>query len=281
MGKGRDPRVVAVILTYNRREVLRRCLLAIRAQTIGPRRVIVVDNASTDGTAEMVRREFPEADVLRLDENTGCTGGYHAAVHAALSSSCEFLWLFDDDAMADAICLETLLAKMAQNDRRVGVLRTLVQDPVTRDMMGAGFSHGALLRAEMLAAVPLPPKDLFMEFDDKIYTRFIRHAGYEVETLPTALVQHPVRRRQTLLQIVREGYHVNSWRLYYGLRNRIYFSLYLERSIGRCLVSLVVGVRAIVLLTLFGRPKRGQMLLLRGMVDGLRGRLGRRVAPAY
>src|SRR5947208_2050021 len=58
-----DEDVCAVVVTFNRRELLRECLLALREQTRRPQRVIVVDNASTDGTPELVRAEFPEVEL--------------------------------------------------------------------------------------------------------------------------------------------------------------------------------------------------------------------------
>src|SRR2546421_741985 len=63
-----DPdRVCAVVVTYDRRELLRRCLGALAGQTAPPNHVLVVDNASTDGTGDMVRDEFPNAELVRLE----------------------------------------------------------------------------------------------------------------------------------------------------------------------------------------------------------------------
>src|SRR5437870_1761497 len=277
------PTVVAVVLTYNRRDLLRRCLEAIYRQTMAPTKVMVIDNASTDGTAEMLAQEFPSIDIRRLPENTGYTGGMRAALTCPLGYDPKYIWFFDDDAIPLESCLGTLVREMETiaKGRRVGVIRPTVQDPDTGEVMGGGASCGTLLKAEMVASVPLPPAELFMEYDDKIYAILIRRAGYEIVRLPLALVHHPVRRPQTVRQILSQGYRTTPWRLYYRVRNRIYFSLYMERSFPRLLANLVVGVRAIALLPLFGRPRRGQGLVMRGIVDGLLGRLGRRVAPSY
>ncbi len=279
----RHLRIVAVVLTYNRLISLRECLLAIQRQSRLPAKIIVIDNASTDGTPQMLAREFPGVEVVRLAENTGYTGGLHAAFRAGVAASPDYVWFFDDDAVAEPACLEILLREMSTLDARgrVGILRPQVRDAVTGDVMGGGMSCGTLLRADMVSTVTLPPAELFMEFDDKIYSRLARSAGYDIVRLSLPLVRHPVRRPQTLPRIVTEGYQVSPWRLYYGVRNRIYYSLYKERSLTRFLASVGVGMRAVVLLTLFGRPRRGQGLILRGIIDGVLGRLGRRVAPAY
>jgi len=68
--------ICAVIVTYNRKELLRECLKAVLAQTRPPEHVLVVDNASTDGTPEMLQEEFPQVEVLCLPENQGSAGGF-------------------------------------------------------------------------------------------------------------------------------------------------------------------------------------------------------------
>ena len=63
-------RVCAVVVTYNRVELLRECLTALESQTRPVDRILVVDNKSTDGTPEIVEREHPGADMLRLPRTT-------------------------------------------------------------------------------------------------------------------------------------------------------------------------------------------------------------------
>jgi len=65
------PRVAVVIVSFNTRDLLERCLQAVEAQTEAPAQVIVVDNASSDGSAAMVRERFPGVQVIELDENLG------------------------------------------------------------------------------------------------------------------------------------------------------------------------------------------------------------------
>ena len=66
------PRVHAIVLTWNGAHLLPRCLRSILAQDAGARvRVVVVDNASTDGTTALLEREFPEVERLSMPENLG------------------------------------------------------------------------------------------------------------------------------------------------------------------------------------------------------------------
>lgn len=277
------PVIVAAVMTYNRMESLRRCLQRIRAQTVPASHILVVDNASTDGTREMLSSEFPEVRIYRTGENLGCAGAMREALRLALDLRPDYIWFFDDDVIADPACLETLLRGMQtlERDRRIGVLRPMVRDPESGDVVGGGTSHASLLRAEMVRIVELPQAELFIELSDRTYNTQIRRSGFEILRLPVVLAEHPVNRPKGLREILVRGYRVKPWRLYYAVRNRIYLSLYVERSLRRFIRQVSVATGTLMLLTFFGRPRRGQTLILRGIADGMLGRLGRRVDPSY
>jgi rhamnopyranosyl-N-acetylglucosaminyl-diphospho-decaprenol beta-1,3/1,4-galactofuranosyltransferase len=78
--------VVAVILTYNRKDLLKECLQAIARQTRVPDAVVVMNNGSTDGTDDMLAAEFPQVPEVRLPENIGPAGGYHELMKYAYAS---------------------------------------------------------------------------------------------------------------------------------------------------------------------------------------------------
>lgn len=278
-----QPVVVAAVMTYNRHDQLRQCLEGIRAQSVPPSKVLVIDNASTDGTGQMLSQEFPEVQVYRTSENLGCAGAMHEALRLAVALNPDYIWFFDDDVLPYPNCLDTLLRdiQVLERERQVGVLRPMVRDPKTGDIVGGGISHGALLRTEMVRAVGFPRAELFIELSDKSYNLAVRRRGYEILRVPTVLAYHPVNRERGLREIMTGGYRVKPWRLYYAVRNRIYFSLYVQRSARQFLHHLLVAARSFVLLTLFGRPRRGQAMVIKGIVDGLLARLGRRVEPGY
>jgi len=72
-----------VIPTYNRKDTLRRCLAAATSQDYPDYEVIVVDDASTDGTDEMVRREFPQVRYIRQEPNRGPAAARNRGIEAA------------------------------------------------------------------------------------------------------------------------------------------------------------------------------------------------------
>lgn len=108
-----EPKVVAVIVTYNRKELLVECLNAVFGQSIPVKQVIVIDNASTDGTAEELekrgilnRKEFI---YKRMEQNSGGAGGFYEGIQTSLESGCDWVWIMDDDTIPDNACLENLL----------------------------------------------------------------------------------------------------------------------------------------------------------------------------
>ncbi|HEX6487186.1 MAG TPA: glycosyltransferase [Nocardioidaceae bacterium] len=101
-------RIVAVVVTWNRRDLLRESLGAVAGQTLPPVQTVVVDNASTDGTAELLKSEYPELEVLRLETNTGGAGGFAAGIERALTFEPELVWLMDDDTVPTPTAAEKL-----------------------------------------------------------------------------------------------------------------------------------------------------------------------------
>lgn len=98
------PDLSVVIVSYNTRELLRNCLLSLRATEGLALEIIVVDNASTDGSAEMVRAEFPEARLLAQSLNTWFCGGNNIGIGAA-SSEVVLLLNPDTEVAPDALAL--------------------------------------------------------------------------------------------------------------------------------------------------------------------------------
>ncbi len=102
--------MVAVLVTYNRRTLLLEALDAVDTQTRRPQAVIVVDNASTDGTAAAVRAAHPDVRLVRLVRNTGGAGGFATGLAAALADEADLVWLMDDDTIPEPGALAALLA---------------------------------------------------------------------------------------------------------------------------------------------------------------------------
>ena len=128
-----SPRVAAVVVTYNRRDLLLESLAAVLGQTRAPDKVIVVDNASEDGTAAAVRGQFPSVHLAELRRNSGGAGGFAGGMALALADGADLIWLMDDDTVPEPGALSALLGardRMAAQDRSGGRPPALVASQV-------------------------------------------------------------------------------------------------------------------------------------------------------
>lgn len=120
--------VVAVVVTYNRKDMLTECLQALKAQS-KPCDVIVVDNCSTDGTREMMA-ELVKTDkrlmLFCMEKNEGGAGGFYAGMKLAAERGYGYVWLMDDDTLAKPDALEQLLMADEQLQGNYGWLSSVV-----------------------------------------------------------------------------------------------------------------------------------------------------------
>jgi len=106
-------KVSVIIVNWNGKRFLERCLLALMNQTVRPHEIILVDNASTDGSLE-IARQFPLVRLIALNQNTGFARGNNLAIKAASADS-EWIALLNPDAFAEPCWLEELLRAAQRN----------------------------------------------------------------------------------------------------------------------------------------------------------------------
>lgn len=106
-------KIEAVIVTYNRKEMLAKCLDAVLGQSLVPDKVIVVDNHSTDGTKAYLQQagylDRAEVTLLELSENSGGAGGFYEGMKVARADGADWIWIMDDDVIPKEACLEALV----------------------------------------------------------------------------------------------------------------------------------------------------------------------------
>ncbi len=106
--------VCAVVVTYNRLELLKQCVEALRAQSTGCD-ILIVDNASTDGTAQWAAGQ-QDCRYRNTGSNLGGAGGFNRGMRWAVEAGYEFVWIMDDDTLPEPDALEKLL----EADRALG-----------------------------------------------------------------------------------------------------------------------------------------------------------------
>lgn len=132
------PALSVVVLTRNRVRLLERCLRAVLAQRFDAFEIVVVDNGSSDGTEAMVKREFPQVRLLRLEENAGIRGrnlGFEAA-RAPLVLS-----LDDDVELVEPDTLERVAARFAEQGDLGALSLKVCEEPDMREFAPHHWWH--------------------------------------------------------------------------------------------------------------------------------------------
>ncbi|MGW6003841.1 glycosyltransferase [Oerskovia enterophila] len=240
-------RVGAVIVTYNRRELLKQTLAGIEGQKRLPDHVVIIDNASDDGTDEyLAGREFTvPTTVRRLPENTGGAGGFATGTEVAYELGLDAMWLMDDDTVPQPEALGELVDGLDRASELLGYLPSFAcslvlwkdgslcemntPDPTwdfARPLaMGADFTLmkscsfvSVLVTREAVHAVGLPSANFFIWYDDAEYTQ--RLSKYRPGIfLPSSKVNHLLpQNRGVNFGDVNDG---NIWKFEYGVRNQI------------------------------------------------------------
>lgn len=212
-----ERRIVAVVVTYNRLELLRELVPAL-AGTPGLAEVLVLDNASTDGTGEWLA-SYADTRVLgrTLAHNSGGAGGFHDGLAWALDRDADLVWLMDDDGMPEPECLARLLEHESGLDfwgpvvvdredperlvfpiRLPGGTRVVHAMPDVRRAADAGLIrgivipfNGVLVTRELVERIGLPRSEFFIWGDDHEYRLRAERSGARVATVVDAVVRHP------------------------------------------------------------------------------------------
>jgi len=211
--------VVAVVVTHNRLSLLRGCLVAIHGQEPRPDRIVVVDNGSSDGTAEWLAEQqqaIPELVVVR-QPNVGSAGAYHTAFEAALRLGAEWIWSTDDDGIPIPGALAELLRQGERHDLDlVGPMVVAQEDQAdlafnlrghskvatfvaaARDGIVPGaiaLFNGTMLRRRVFERIGNIKREMFIWGDEWEFTLRARRAGLKDGTAVHALHIHPRNRR--------------------------------------------------------------------------------------
>jgi rhamnopyranosyl-N-acetylglucosaminyl-diphospho-decaprenol beta-1,3/1,4-galactofuranosyltransferase len=287
--------VAAVVVTRNRKDVLRQTLEAVRGQTWPPASVLVVDNSSEDGTADMLAAEFPQVGYVRLPENLGFGAGLAAGMAVAGRRDPGYFWLLDDDSRPAPNALQRCL-RVARSLPRFGIIGLsggtirwgrLHVHPYERAPDGrpsepprlqhGDFVHldGAVVARDAVEQVGYPRSDYFMMLEDVEFSNRLKRAGWEVAhfELDEGLID------RGNLGSGGDGRPSPPWRAYYQTRNHLLMAMD-HRSPLEIAGWLHRQVKFIAAAALYLDRKRERIgLRLLGAWHGLRRVRGRTVEP--
>lgn len=138
--------MAAVMTVFNRRETTLKCLESLRDQVATGTELttIVVDDASTDGTADAIAEQYPEVRLVRGNGDLFWNGGMRAAYGQALAEGYDFYWWLNDDVELDNDCLSRLLDTAAWLESRSATQGIVVGS--TRDPDDGHITYGGVVR---------------------------------------------------------------------------------------------------------------------------------------
>ncbi len=306
-------RILAHMHTMNDADVVEQLLEGLQRQTRPLDAVLIVDNASTDGTLD---RTFPEnVTVIRNPQNLGTSGTVRIGLAHGLEHGFDWVWLFDADSVPEPDVLEKLLAffERLPPEKREHVCflaaRPLTEtgeikeQPITLEgARGLTFLplastegstqcdcvlwSGSLYRTAAVARIGLPAADYVLDIAELEYGYRARQLGLTSYVVHNSVIHHDVGRiAGAAHRVLRLGpmtlrlYEISPTRCYYSARNAIYFWLYQSKP-RRMTVALRAIVRALGFTSGFAvRPfshRRQLGACLRGIRDGLTGHMERR-----
>lgn len=262
MGK-KQYEVSVVIVTRDRSELLRRCLKSVYKSTLKPSKVVVVDNASSDNTALVVKKEFPKTHLITNRKNTGAAAGRNIG---AANSTSEFIFFLDDDAYIETSTIQNAL-KVILADPNIAIIQTKVLSDLNPKKI-LGIAHDIDTRTSLIKAYGINEIDggqyskvidipmvgtgwlirrkIFNEvggFDEKFFVPYedsdislrIRKLGYRIVFTPNSRIWHQELKKTDINSRIRSIGIASPERALYVGRNKIYFMRKHSKGISRIL----------------------------------------------
>ena len=293
-----------VIVTFNRSHLLTGLLNSIAGMDPQPGHVVIIDNASSDDTTEVVEsfRQTIGTEIVyrRLEENTGGSGGFSEGMRTAYELGSEWIWMMDDDVEVVPDGLARMGAwtprfKSIQGRRydydgsefywqyriaeRMGIPIPFAPagfDATGFKEMNSGCFEGMFIHRSIVQQIGLPDPRFFIYWDDQTY-------GWLASRRTTAVIvnEFVLRRTREIRQWDMGVRHLNAssnaYR-YYIMRNRAFIKQYYRANGVYNPVLFGLGTTAtffkeLIRLVFVERTVRGTSNLFRGIRDG--GRLGR------
>jgi rhamnopyranosyl-N-acetylglucosaminyl-diphospho-decaprenol beta-1,3/1,4-galactofuranosyltransferase len=253
--------VLAVVVTHNRLELLKRCINYLQQQTV-PADILIIDNASSDGTKEYLT----ENNIDHItQENSGSAGGWWRALNTAAEREYRYAWLMDDDGFPDIKALEVLSGLV--NENTICLSSTVVKENKTSELVfgmprlnrngfpvilsskrkfntvaelpltegkypHAHLFNGALINVDKVKQLGEVDRSYFMYGDEVDYFYRMRNAG-NIYSAVNALHYHPdVSQR-----------NIDKKKVYYFIRNTIILNhLYFDKAYIRDFFTVGVAM---------------------------------------
>lgn len=235
-------KIAAVVVTYNRKELLLECIEKLLAQTYDAFDILLIDNHSTDGTKEAIDKYLADPRIIykNTGSNLGGAGGFQFGIKEAAKRDYEYVWLMDDDSMPASEALENLVKAFEELDNpgflsskvlwtdgqlcKINIQRSSltknISDFSDRYISAAIASFVSLfVPMSVVKEVGLPIKEFFIWTDDWEYTRRISRK-YPCFVVTDSIVEHKTKNNTGANIALDSEDRIDRYR--YAYRNEMY-----------------------------------------------------------
>lgn len=299
--------LAAVIVTYNRKELLGNNIRMLLKQTLPFDRIFIVDNCSTDGTYDyLIQQGWMDEGpfvYVKTASNIGGAGGFYTGTKAAFEAGADWIVLMDDDgAAADERTFALLFQaarKLYAKNRKLFVNALVQQGELLSFKIDRMYSveealaaaregiiegaanpfNGTMLSRELVEAIGYPNPDFFIKGDEVNYKQRAFDAGAHVVTVVDARYIHPRpdTQEKTVLGKKIPFFVEAPWKEYYAARNFTY--MYKQKGQYKAIAFELIFVKLLAILRMRCKKWATVKMLCKGVCHGWRGKLGVTVTP--
>ena len=277
-----SPICSVVLLNWNGGEFTIPCIQSLLVGTVKPDKIVVVDNASVDGSADKITATFPNVVMIRNETNRGFAGGNNQGIKYLLKQGVDYIWLLNNDTIVAADCLEKLMATAIQYSQATGFsAKIFYDDPSDRIWYAGAYRHRWHLGVKHLlkpildesavnGAVPVPfisgccmvvPSWTWRQYgsfieeyigysEDSEWCWRVTRAGGKLYYVPGAVLWHKLSASIRKNTGGGNRYATSPWACYFMYRNQIWtvrrhakgFSRKLALSVNFCIIVKNIGI---------------------------------------
>ncbi len=298
------PRVFIIVLNWNRYRDTLECVNSLRKVAYTNYEIVIVDNGSTDGSEEILRKSFPDIKLIQTGENLGFAEGNNVGIRYALDNGADYTLILNNDTAVDAGFI-TELVNAAESDKAIGILSSKIYFYDRPDILwyagavlnlktGKSVHRGynekdagqydamretdracgcsMMISRKACEAVGLMDAEYFCYGEEVDWSLRAKNAGYKVVFVPGSKVWHKISSAS--------GGAGTGFYLYYSVRNHLRLvktHLPLKfPGLNTLRDVLIVGRYVCSLFTMKVNKVRGIKIIWSGMIDSYRGRFGRK-----
>lgn len=217
------PKVSIIILNYNRKERLKKCLDSIFQISYPNFEVVIVDNNSNDGSFEMAKTGYSRAVLIKNEKNIGYSSGNNVGIRYALERMTDYILLLNNDTEVKPTFLSRLVG-VAENNPQIGILSPLIFDGYSgkvwfsggkidwikmkainlseiraEDNFDTDFISGCamLVRKEVFGKAGLFDEDFFLYWEDVDFSLRAKRSGFKIGVAASSWINHFERKESS------------------------------------------------------------------------------------